>query len=389
MISAFEEIEPQANQFRDKFQMIINSIKALGKQLADVKIREEDVAQQFIPLLNDAKNTILGAIQKETSADLQEIKTFDDVLLLGDRAKGLLNRLGETGGSHSRTMHSFFGKYAKVLKFQLSLVDKEMKGLNELIDRCTAKTASLTDCKAAVAKVRSALSAEDEFAQKCKELGDAVQPQRSRENEIRSKIEEFRATEEFAIYTKNKEDLRKVNEELRAVLLDLSAAFSRISRPLSKYTYEIGLDKESNNLIQSVLEDPVNLMSESRILQAAEVLNKVKDAMQKGRIATKNPEKDIENIDALLANLHDYVMRYNTYQTGRKELQEKTSAVHSKLQAMYDQLKKITDDIQQKESHLNEYNERVIATKSTVEQELKKISDRIEEITGTRIRIVL
>jgi altronate dehydratase len=168
MDSAFEEIKPQANHFRDKFQIIINSIKTLGKQLSDAEIKQDEVAQQYMPVINDAKSTILSAIQKETSDQVQEIRTFEDVLALRDRAKGLLNRLGETGGSHSRTMHSFFGKYAKVLKLELGLLDKEMKRLNELIDDYTEKTTSFMDCQESMARISSAISTEKEFAEKQK-----------------------------------------------------------------------------------------------------------------------------------------------------------------------------------------------------------------------------
>jgi len=387
--SIFEEIKPQAIQFRGKFQTIINSIKILGKQLDEAEIKEGEVAQQYIPVINDAKSTILTAIQKETSDQLHEINTFDDVLALRDRAKSLLNRLGETGGSHSRTIHSFFGKHAKVLKLELGLLNKEIKRLNELIDRYTEETASITDCRESMTRISYALGIQNEFVQKQREIREELESLRPQETELVKKIEDFKNTEEFNMYMKSKEELTNVKNAVSNVLSDLNGSFSRISRPLSKYTYEIGLDKESNYLMQSVMENPVNLMRDSRADQVIEVLKKVIGAIQKGRITTKNPEKDVENINGLITNLHDYVKRYKEYDSSIRELQDKTSIVNSKLEIMNNGLRRIRDDIQQKESYLNDYGKKISNAKSTMNDELKKISERIERATGSRIRIVV
>ncbi|MFQ5941563.1 MAG: hypothetical protein ACE5KA_07700 [Nitrososphaerales archaeon] len=386
---AFEEIKPSSIQFMDKFQIIINSIRTLGKQLEETEVKESDVAQQFMPVINDAKRTILNAIQRETSDELQEINTFDDILALRERAQGLLNRLGETGGSHSRTMHSFFGKYAKVLKLELGMLDKEMKRMNKLIDNYTRKTSSLMECSESIARISSAISMENELVEKGKEIRGELELLKSKEAEFVKRIEDFKKTEEFNVYMKTNEQLTNVKNALSNVLSDVNASFSRISRPLSKYTYEVGLDKQSNYLIQSIMENPVNLMHDSKPDQVIEVLNKVREGMQKRRITTKNPEKDVENINGLMSNLHDYLKQYKEYETSVRELQGKTAVVNSKLESVQDELKRIRDDIMQKESNLNEYERTVTNAKKTATDELKEISETIEGATGRRMRIVI
>lgn len=389
MDSSFEEIKPQAIQFRNKFQIIMNSFKALGKQLDEVQIGENEVAQRYIPVINDAKNTILTAIQKETADQLQEINTFDDVLVLRDRTKSLLNRLGDTGGSHRRTIHSFFGKHAKVLKLELGLLDKETKRLNELIDSYTEKTSSFVDCKESMAKVSSAMNTEEAIVRKQKEIREELEALRSKEPVLVKKIEDFKRTEEYNDYMKSKEDLERANNAANNVLSDVNAAFSRISRPLSKYTYEVGLDKESNYLMQSIMENPVNLMRDAKIDHIIEILNKVRESVQKGRVTTKNPEKDVENINSLTSNLHDYVMQYKEYDSSARELGSKTIVIDRKLESMHNELGGIRGEIQQKESSLNDYSKQITNAKSTINEELKKISERIESASGSRVKIVI
>lgn len=389
MDSSFEEIKPQAVQFRNKFEIIMNSIKALGKQLDEVRIGEDEVAQQYIPVINDAKNTILTAIQKETADQLQEINTFDDVLVLRDRTKSLLNRLGDTGGSHRRTIHNFFGKHAKVLKLELGLLDKETKRLNELIDSYTEKTSSFVDCKESMARVSSAMNTEEAIVRKQKEIMEELEALRSKEPVLVKKIEDFKRTEEYNDYRKSKEELERVNNAANNVLSDVNAAFSRISRPLSKYTYEVGLDKESNYLVQSIMENPVNLMRDAKIDHVIEILNKVRESVQKGRVTTKNPEKDVENINLLTSNLHDYVKQYKEYDASVRELGSKTIVIDRKLESMHNELGGIRGEIQQKESYLNDYSKQMTDAKSTINDELKNISERIESASGSRVKIVI
>lgn len=389
MDSSFEEIKPQAIQFRNKFQIIMNSFKTLGKQLDEVQIGEDEVAQQYIPVINDAKNTILTAIQKETADQLQEINTFDDVLVLRDRAKSLLNRLGDTGGSHRRTIHNFFGKHAKILKLELGLLDKETKRLNELIDSYTEKTSSFVDCKESMAKVSSAMNTEEVIAGKQKEIREELEALRSKEPVLMKKIEDFKRTEEYTDYMKSKEELERANNAANNVLSDVNAAFSRISRPLSKYTYEVGLDKESNYLTQSIMDNPVNLMRDAKIDHIIEILNKVRESVQKGRVTTKNPEKDVENINLLTSNLHDYVKQYKEYDSSARELGSKTIVIDRKLESMHNELGGIRGEIQQKESYLNDYSKQMTDAKSTMNDELKNISARIESASGSRVKIVI
>lgn len=389
MDSSFEEIKPQAVQFRNKFEIIMNSIKALGKQLDEVQIGEDEVAQQYIPVINDAKNTILTAIQKETADQLQEINTFDDVLVLKDRAKSLLNRLGDTGGSHRRTIHSFFGKHAKVLKLELGLLDKETKRLNELIDSYMEKTSSFVDCKESMARVSSTMNTEEAIVRKQKEIREELEALRSTEPVLVKKIEDFKRTEEYNYYQKSKEELERANNAANNVLSDVNAAFSRISRPLSKYTYEVGLDKESNYLMQSIMDNPVNLMHDAKIDHVIEILNKVRESVQKGRVTTKNPEKDVENINSLTSNLHDYVKQYKEHDSSARELRSKTIVIDRKLESMHNELGIIRSEIQQKESSLNDYSKQITNAKSTINEELKRISARIESASGSRVKIVI
>jgi predicted nucleic acid-binding Zn-ribbon protein len=389
MDSSFEEIKPQAISFRNKFQLIINSIKMVGKQLGEAQIKEDQVAQQFIPVINDAKNTLLTTIHRETSDKLMEINTFEDLLALRDRAKSLLTRLGETGGSHSRTIHSFFAKYAKVLKLELGILDKEMKRINELIDDYNEKTSTFGDCRQRIAKVSSALNVEKEFLMKQNEIRDELGSLTNKKAELERKIEDYKRTERYNQYLKDKEVMERAGNAINNILSELNAAFSRISRPLSKYSYELGLDKESNILMQSVMESPANLMADDKANNIMEILNKVKDAMQKGRIVTKNPERDVENINTLANNLHDYVKQYKDYYSNMQELRNKTSVIDNELERMYEELRKIRDYMQHKESSLNDYNQQVTNAKVTIKDELKKIAEIIEDATMNKVTITI
>ncbi len=111
--------------------------------------------------------------------------------------------------------------------------------------------------------------------------------------------------------------------------------------------------------------------------------------MQKGRITTKNPEKDVENINGLIDNLHDYVKRYKEHDSLSRELQGKIAVVKNKLEPMHDELKMIRDDIHQKESYLNDYSREMGNARSTVNLELNKISEVMERVLGGKVKIIL
>jgi len=377
----------QLNQSKSKVQIVINSIKVLGDELTKVEIDKEKVAEQYLPVINDAKKTLLVAIQKETSEQLPEIRSFDDVLILRERASRLLNRLGDTSGSHRRVIHSFFGKYAKVLKFQLGLLSKEVKHLNELIERYTENTSSLSECSASISKINGAFKESNELTRKSEETRNDFKALKAKEAELVKKIDDMRSTESFGEYKIDKEELAKVKKDAERVLSEIDAAFSRISRPLSKYTYEVGLDKESNYLVQSVMEDPLKLIHDAKEEQLIEILKKVKETVQQGKIVVKNPDKDIENISALITNMHQYIDAYKGYYTRMQALNVKTSSIDADLDRLYRELEWTRSDVSQKESFLNDYTQKLGQTKSTISSELNSITEHIDRATGSRVKI--
>jgi len=387
--SEFDAIKPQLNLIKGKVQIIMNSLKVVGDELNKAEIKQDQVSQQYISVINDAKSTLLTAIRKETTEQLPEIRNFDDAINLRDRAKSFLNRLGDTSGSHRRTIHTFFGKYSKVLKFELGLLNKEVKHLNEMIDQHSETRSSLSECRESITRVSIALRENKEFAKRSEETKNELDTLKSRESELVRKIEELKNTEGFDEYKRSKKELERVNHETSRLLSEIDAAFSRISRPLSKYAYEVGLDKESNYLMQSIMENPLNLIQNAKVDQIIEILTKVRETVQKGRITVKNPDKDIENINGLISNLHAYIDEYKKHDSKIQELSSKTSVIDNELDKIHAELGRVRSDIAQKESLLNDYRQKVEQTRSAINNEIKSITERIDRTIGSKVKIVI
>jgi methyl-accepting chemotaxis protein len=380
-------IKLEINQVKGRVQIVINSIKAFSDQMKNVEINPEQVAEQYIPVINDVKKTLLAAIQRETSDALPEIKSFDDVTMLHERAKRLLNRLGDTSGSHSKIIHNFLGKYAKVLKFQLGLLSKEVKHLDAIMDGYRERTSVLSECSTSISRVSAALKERDEMARKSEDTNNELKVLKEKESELVKVNDDMRNSERFNAYRMNREKLERVRNDAESVLAEIGAAFARISRPLSKYAYEVGIDKESNYLIQSVTADPLKLIDEARTDQLIEVLNKVREAVRQGRISVKNPEKDIENIDLLANNISSYIDSYRKHHAAMQELKESVSPIDAELAKVKSDLERVRSEVAQKGSLLDEYNQKLAYARSTINSEINSVAERIDTATGSRVKI--
>ncbi len=365
----------------------MNSIKSFGEELKKVEINPEKVAGQYLPVIKDAKETLLVAVQKETSEELSELRSLDDILNMRERTKKLLSRLGDTSGSHSRIIHSFFAKHAKILKFQLGLLNREAGKLNRLVDRYLEKNSSLSDCLVGISKISSALSESSNLAGKIAELETDVGALKAKEKELVQKIEAFRRSEDFQRYRLDREELARIRKEAENLLSEIGAAFAKISRPVSKYTYEVGLDKESNSFIQSVMENPLNLVRNPKMEELRAILGKVSEAVKGGKIVVKNPEKDADNIAALIVNAEQYTKTYSGLASTIQLLSEKTLPVEAGLVRFEQELEKMRSQVSQKESFLDDFTRQLAQAKSTVSEELRKIEERIEKVAGSRIKV--
>jgi chromosome segregation ATPase len=228
-----------------------------------------------------------------------------------------------------------------------------------------------------------------ELTRKSEETRNELVTLTAREAELVRKIDSMHNMESFGQYKKDKEELAKVRNAAESVLSEINAAFQRISRPLSKYTYEVGLDKESNYLVQSVMEDSSKLVHDTKVEHLIEILNKVKGAVQQGKISVKNPDKDIENINVLTANVHQYIDAYKGHYDRIQTLNAKTSPIDAELDRLRGALEQIKSDARQKEAFLNDYTKKVEHARSTINSELSGITERIDGATGSRIKVTI
>lgn len=387
MDQELEAIKPRVNQIRSRVEIIINSIKALGEELTKVEIKSEKVASQYMPVIKDAKKTIHTAIKRETSESLPEIRSFDDVLAIRDKAKKFLNRLGDTSGSHRRVLHSFFPKQAKILKLQLGLLNRETGYIDQLVQRYTQRTSSLTECSERISKISAAMNENADLARRSAELKEELETAKVREAELAKSLDDLQRTESFRQYKVDKEELAKVRREAEALLAEIGAAFSKISRPVGKYTYEVGLDKTSKNLIQSVMNDSMNLIRDSRVEEISEALKKVREAVRAGRVVVKNPDKDVENITTLMNRMQRYVDEYREYDSKMQAFRTKTSPIETEFERLRYELERIRNDVAQKASMLDEFARKLVQTRSWISAELERIEELIEEATSSRIKV--
>ena len=103
----------------------------------------------------------------------------------------------------------------------------------------------------------------------------------------------------------------------------------------------------------------------------------------------KNPEKDIENINALISNMHQYIDAYKEHYAKIQLLNAKTSSIDATLDGLHSELERIRTDVAQKESFLSDYTQKLEQTKSAINSELNSITERIDKATGSRIKVTI
>ncbi|MCS6768296.1 MAG: hypothetical protein RMJ59_02130 [Candidatus Nitrosocaldus sp.] len=359
----------------------MDALNGVAEALLKRKI-STDLTPQMRGMVERARSTVASVIV-EVSRPIPEPAGLGEIALVQERASRVLNRIGDILGSHRRILYEFFPGDARALKDTLMAMKRDVDTLDGMvkgIDEEASLHSRFRDRVARLVQAEREIKVHSAKIRELKGMLDALEARRATIERRRDEVSKAQG------YAELKGMLSKARSEYDALLSDIAREFSRLSRVISKYAYEVGFEREQYSALKAVMDEPSRLGHVS-IYAVRDALARLRDGIASGRLHMKNPEKDMENVQDLMERLEAYAVKCREYERVIASYSERIAPHEEMLRGIDADLEHIDREIRDARDMLDDYSSRIDALRSTLSEEVERLMDDAYGLYGLNVRI--
>ena len=120
-------------------------------------------------------------------------------------------------------------------------------------------------------------------------------------------ILELRAKPEHQEFLEVRKKIDLLSHEKHEIRRKIDAQFTKIARPLSKYSYVSSFDKPMKKLMEELISDPYEVISIHNKESVIEILQAVAKSVVAGNVSVKDSGKAIELIEETIDRLDEFL----------------------------------------------------------------------------------
>jgi len=392
-----EQKNKLSNQIIEKSKSIREEIEIKQKEIVQIisqfesdDLGSQDVDKHLKVLIERGKNAVISGIRKETSVKSYEMKKYQDVVNLNLDIAQLLKRIGDTLGPNSRVMHVFARKYADKLKDVLADITREKAELQKLVndyDKLDSNISNILDLSKKIIDSKKEIENENRSISKTKE---EIQNNLKAIQNMEEEIHNLKSSDKFVEFLNVRKELESLEPEKNKIKHEIDSQFSKISRPLGKYSYVSSLEKPLKKIMEQMVENPYDTLTSETKSSVIEVLQAVIKSVVAGSVSVKDTDKSVEQIEETVNRLDEFLKLKDNLAYKRNSLEQKLLIFNSKdLEEKEKTLIKIKENKIKSESDVSNLENEINQTTKLIPEFVKNIETKVGEILGTKITITI
>ncbi len=357
----------EAKTFRNKINSSCETILHIAIDLERDTLNVDDIDVHLKRLVERGKNEVISVIKRESTVQLPEINSFEDVKIFNVASNRMLKKIGDALGRQTRVIHIFAKKYAGKLKDDLKV----------MTDRNDEITATITNYSKLETKIEQIFETMNKIEQSKKLIIDLGEQQKLTKkiigdlvttiNRDEKEIKDIKNSSEYAKFLEINENLDSLSSEKNKIKNEIELQFTKISRPLNKYVYVSSLDKPQKKLLAILLENPYHILIDANKQDIVQILESTRRGVQSGSISVKNTDKSLSQIDETLSLLPGFIEKISVFNRSKSDSESKLLVFNN-------------EQLRQKESALNKHKNDKPTLESKIGSTEKELRDTTEFI---------
>lgn len=381
---AFHQAAPLFNKIQNELSLL----SKIASQLKSDDLKIDDIDKTLQVLVVRSKSEVIETISRESKKTIPNISSYDDVVFASEISGRILKKIGDVLGKNSRIIHVFAKKYTKDLKTHLEQITSYQDIISKQIEELSSFDSSASTIKTTTEKITQLygeLDEESSHLEKLKEFQkECVETIASTEQEISS----LRSSPQYAEFLEYKKQIDHVRSQQYKLNKEIDDEFSKISRPLGKYVYVTSLDKPLKIILESLIANSSDTLSQENKGQVVTVLESCMKGILSGTVSVKETEKSVSQITHLISLLDDFIARKTKLQSQIKNLEEKLSIFDPKQFDDLDrQLERAKLDKEDANSKMKDLQAALDGDRTQRQKLIEQLQKSLKDLTGTKYTI--
>ena len=353
----------ETKTFRNKIISSCETILHIVIDLEHDTLKIDDIDIHLKRLVERGKKEVISVIKRESTVQLQEINSYEDVKIFNATANRMLKKIGDALGRQSRVIHIFAKKYASKLK-------GDLKVMTDGNDEITTIITNHSELETKIKQIFETMNKIEQSKKLITDLGEQQKLNKKTMDDLVITIErdekgivDIKNSSEYTEFLEINEKLNSLSSKKNKIKDEIELQFTKISRPLNKYVYVSSLDKPQKKLLANLIENPYDVLIDSNSQDIVQILKSTRIGIQSGSVSVKDVEKSLLQIDEIHSLLPAFIERISDFNRSKSDIENKLLAFNN-------------EQLRQKESSLNTHQ----YDKSTLES---KIRTAEKELTNT------
>jgi len=353
----------ETKTFRNKIISSCETILHIVIDLEHDTLKIDDIDIHLKRLVERGKKEVISVIKRESTVQLQEINSYEDVKIFNATANRMLKKIGDALGRQSRVIHIFAKKYASKLK-------GDLKVMTDGNDEITTIITNHSELETKIKQIFETMNKIEQSKKLITDLGEQQKLNKKTMDDLVITIErdekgivDIKNSSEYTEFLEINEKLNSLSSKKNKIKDEIELQFTKISRPLNKYVYVSSLDKPQKKLLANLIENPYDVLIDSNRQDIVQILKSTRTGIQSGSVSVKDVEKSLLQIDEIHSLLPTFIEKISDFNISKSDIENKLLAFNN-------------EQLRQKESVLNTHQH----DKSTLES---KIRSTEKELTNT------
>ena len=379
------QILEKSKPIREEIEINRKEIIQLMSQFESDDLGSKDVDKHLKILIERGKNSVISGVRKEVSIKLSEIKKYQEVASLNSEIAQMLKRIGDILGPNSRVMHVFARKYADKLKEVLADVSKIKSELQKLVseyNKLDSSTLNISELSKKIIELKKETENKNQLIAKTKE---EIQNNLKAIKNLEEDINNIKSSSAYLEFHNLKKEIELLETEKDKIKHEIDFQFSKISRPLGKYSYVSSLEKPLKKIMEQMVEHPYDVITDETKSSVIEVLQAVIKSVVAGSVSVKDTDKSVEQIEETITRLDEFLRLKNDFVHKKILLEQKLLVFDNKnFEEKEKTLLKIKENNILAESEISQLETEASDTTKIIPELVKNIEKELSEITGTK-----
>ncbi len=387
-VQRLKKITENAKSIKDVVELERKNIIQIISQLENDTLKVDDVDKHLKLLIERGKESVILGLRKETAVNLPSTEKYSDIVNLNIEIGQMLKRIGDILGVNTRVMHIFARKYADKLKEYLSEVATKKAGLQKLVDEHTKFESTVATILQMYDKIKGS---QKEIEEKNKELSKIKEEIKNYDKMIQSielGIQNSKSKSEYQEFLKIRKETDALALEEDKIKHEIDLQFSKISRPLGKYSYISSLEKPLKRIMEELIANPSKVLIQGNKDSIVEVLHAVIKAVVAGNVSVKDTTKAVQQIEETINRLDEFLKMKSDLSQKRDSFENRLGIFNiGELEEKEGELIKTRDKKRHAESVAKNLENAVNDVIMHIPQLGRDIEIKLKEISGTRITL--